>query len=321
MILTVYSVVLYDRGVLDTHRLRVFRAVVAAGSVHGAAERLGYTPSAVSQHVAALQQETGLTLVERRGRGIAPTAAGLRLAEEAASVLERLAALESVAGDLREGRVGSLTMSYVASAGMAWLPGVVAALTREFPALRLDLRLVELSRESTFVPDIEVFVAGAPSGGSAAGGYDELVLLEESYLVVVPQDHPLAAHHEVPLARLREEPWVDNDISRGPCRQVVIDACATAGFAPAFQVQAHDYQTALAFVAAGVGVTVLPRLGAVALPAGVVAIPVVDPEPRRRVMLRVRRAVREQQPVVRAVGLLREHAAATASDIPSSSRS
>jgi DNA-binding transcriptional LysR family regulator len=179
---------------------------------------------------------------------------------------------------------------------------------------------VELSRESTFVPDIEVFVAGAPSAGAAAGGYDELVLLEESYLVVVPHDHPLAERSKVPLDRLREEPWVDNDISRGPCRQVVIDACAAAGFAPAFQVQAHDYQTALAFVAAGVGVTVLPRLGAMALPAGVVAIPVIDPEPRRRVMLRVRRAVREQTPVVRAVGLLREHAAATAGEAPAAPR-
>lgn len=116
----------------------------------------------------------------------------------------------------------------------------------------------------------------------------------------------------MPLVRLREEPWVDNDISRGPCRKVILDACAAAGFAPGFQVQAHDYQTALAFVAAGVGVTVLPRLGAIALPAGMVTIPVVEPVPRRRVMLRVRRAVREQAAVVRAVGLLREHAEVTA---------
>jgi DNA-binding transcriptional LysR family regulator len=65
---------------LDVHRLRVFRAVVASGSVNAAATNLGYTASAVSQHVAALQRETGLALLARSGRGVEPTAVGLALA-------------------------------------------------------------------------------------------------------------------------------------------------------------------------------------------------------------------------------------------------
>ena len=71
---------------LDLHRLRVFRAVVTTGSVSGAAATLGYTPSAVSQHLAALQRETGVALVERSGRGIVPTAAGVVLAGQLGSV-------------------------------------------------------------------------------------------------------------------------------------------------------------------------------------------------------------------------------------------
>jgi DNA-binding transcriptional LysR family regulator len=58
---------------LDVHRLRIFRSVVASGSVAAAAANLGYTPSAVSQHVTALQRETGLTLLERAGRGVRPS--------------------------------------------------------------------------------------------------------------------------------------------------------------------------------------------------------------------------------------------------------
>jgi DNA-binding transcriptional LysR family regulator len=92
---------------LDIQRLRVFRAIVATGSVSGAATSLGYTPSAVSQHLSALQRETGLVLVERRGRGIEPTATGLAFAGELGSVFERLARVENVVGDLRAGRVGS----------------------------------------------------------------------------------------------------------------------------------------------------------------------------------------------------------------------
>ena len=299
---------------LDAHRLRVFRAVVASGSINGAAANLGYTSSAVSQHLTALQRETGLTLIERRGRGIEPTAVGLAFADEAGPVLERLAALESVAGDLRAGRVGRIAISYFASAGAAWIPPIIGAISREYPLLRFDLRLLELSGESNFEPDLEVFVAESPAmtdDEPQRGGYDVATLLEEPYVVVVPVDHPLAGHAAIELATLRDERWVDNDFSRGPCRQVMLNACAAAGFVPTFHIETHDYPSALAFVAFGTGITVLPRLGTLALPPGVVAIPVVRPVPMRRIMLRVKRSVRDHPAVQRAVSMLQEQARAT----------
>jgi DNA-binding transcriptional LysR family regulator len=291
--------------VLDVHRLRVFRAIVSAGSVNRAAANLGYTPSAISQHLATLQRETGLRLIERSGRGIEPTTTGRLLADEAGGVLERLAALESVVTGLREGRIGSLSVSYFASAGAAWIPPVVATLTREFPDLRVDLRLLELADERRSAPDVEIFVEGAAS--SPLHGYDVHHLLEEPYLVVLPETHPLAGRETVPLRELADEPWVDNDFSRGPCRQVVLDACSSVGFSPGFHVETHDYPTAISFVAAGAGITVLPRLGVGALlPPGLVAVPVVDPVPVRRIAVRVREALRGNPAARRVVELLRE---------------
>lgn len=290
---------------LDAHRLRVFRAVVTSGSVHQAAANLGYTPSAISQHLTALQRETGLRLIERNGRGIEPTTTGRTLAEEADGALERLAALDSVVADLREGRVGSLSMSYFASAGAAWIPPVVAALAREFPDLRVDLRLIELADEQRSAPDVEVFVEGAASG--SLSGYDVHPLLDEPYVAVLPEGHRLAARQDVPLRELAEERWVDNDFARGPCRQALIDACSSAGFSPGFHVETHDYPTAVSFVAAGVGITVLPRLGIGALlPPGLVTIPVVDPAPMRHIAVRVRESLRENPAARRIVELLRE---------------
>jgi DNA-binding transcriptional LysR family regulator len=287
---------------LDTHRLRVFRAVVAAGSINGAASSLGYTPSAISQHLTALQKETGLALVERVGRGIQPTGVGRLFAEESGHVLERLAALESTAGDLRAGRIGRLTLSYFASVGAGWLPRVVATLSREFPRLRLDLRLIELAGEPPFVPDVEVFVEGAAS--SSLDGYDVHAVLDEPYVVVLPQTHLLAEATTVRLGDLQQEAWIDNDLARGACRQVVLDACAGIGFAPTFQVETHDYPSAIAFVAAGVGITVLPRIGAAALPDGLRAVPVVEPVPVRHILVRVRHAVRDNPAAQRAVELV-----------------
>ena len=292
---------------LDVNRLRVFRTVVATGSVSGAAASLGYTPSAVSQHLSALQRETRLVLVERRGRGIVPTAAGAAFADELGPVFERLAEVDRVVGDLRAGRVGTLTFRYFSSAGSAWIPPVVATLVGEFPQLRLDLRLVELAGDESATSDVEIVVEGEIT---ASPGYQTIELLREPYLVVLPDTHPLADRTEVPLVALRDELWVDNDFSRGRCRQIVLDACAAAGFAPTFRIETHDYPSAVAFVAAGVGITVLPRLGAVALPDGVRALPVVDPVPYRRILLRTRNAVSGQPAVRRATELLRERARA-----------
>lgn len=290
---------------LDARRLRVFRAVVASGSVSQAAANLGYTPSAISQHVAALQRETGLQLIERNGRGIEPTTTGQLLADAAGEALERLAALDSVVADLRESRVGSLSVSYFASAGAAWVPPVVAALTREFPDLRVDLRLIELADELQAPPDMEIFVEGAASG--PLQGYDTYPLLEEPYVAVLPETHRLAGMATIPLLELADEAWVDNDFARGPCRQAVLDACSSVGFSPGFHVETHDYPTAISFVASGVGVTVLPLLGVGALlPPGLVAVPVVDPVPMRRISVRVRESLRENPAARRVIELLRE---------------
>jgi DNA-binding transcriptional LysR family regulator len=290
---------------LDPHRLRVFRAVVATGSVHQAAANLGYTPSAVSQQLATLQRETGLHLIERNGRGIEPTATGRLLADEAGAVLQSLADLESVVADLRDGRVGTLSVSYFASAGASWIPPVVATLATEFPDLRIDLRLLELVDEQQAPPDVEVYVEGAPSG--PVRGYDVHPLLEEPYVAVLPEGHRLADHGRVPLLALADEPWVDNDFARGPCRQVVLDACSSVGFSPSFHVETHDYPTAISFVATGVGITVLPRLGIGAqLPPGLVAVPVVDPVPMRKISVRVRESLRGNPAARRIVQLLDE---------------
>src|SRR5688572_9298190 len=68
---------------LDVRRMQVLRAVVNSGSVTAAAAHLGYTPSAVSQQVAALEKQAGMALLERVGRGVEPTAAGRLLTEHA----------------------------------------------------------------------------------------------------------------------------------------------------------------------------------------------------------------------------------------------
>jgi len=280
---------------LDLHRLRVFRAVVASGSVNAAAANLGYTSSAVSQHVTALQRETGLVLLARSGRGIEPTSIGLALAEQIDGALSRLGDVEAFVADLRNGRTGSLSMAYFPSVGAAWLPAVARSLLRQFPDIRLDLELRDdFTAGSAKRPDIQLVVAPPDFAGTRDTRAHHL--LDDPYVVVVPPEHPLAGADAVELARLAGERWIDNDFARGWCRENLIDACRAAGFSPPFRIEAHDYPTALAFVEAGIGITVLPRLGAATLPGGLVAVPVTAPAVRRSIYAVVQTSVEETPP-------------------------
>ncbi|HMS73678.1 LysR family transcriptional regulator [Gordonia sp. (in: high G+C Gram-positive bacteria)] len=276
---------------IDVHRLRVFRAVIAEGSIGGASEALGYTASAVSQHVSALQRELGLTLVERNGRGIRPTEAGLTLATGSVRVFDELARVEAMVSDLRNHRSGRLSVAYFASAGDAWMPSIVAQIRDEFPDIRLDLRLIELmtaDRESA--PDIEICVDDDTPVTRA--GYHSVPLLTDEYVAVVPSDSGFGACEEVVLRDLVSLPWIDNDVARGICRANLLKACTAAGFAPDFAVEAHDFRTAIRFVAAGVGLTVVPGLAVRDLPDGVHVVRICDPTPVRQIVLRTRNGVR-----------------------------
>jgi DNA-binding transcriptional LysR family regulator len=294
---------------LDLHRLRIFRAVVASGSVNAAAANLGYTASAVSQHVTALQRETGLVLLARSGRGIEPTSVGLALAERIDGALSRLGDVEAFVADVRNGRTGTLSMAYFPSVGAAWLPAVARALLRDFPAIRLDLELRDdFSAGSARRVDIQLAVAPPDFTGTRDTRAHHL--LDDPYVVVVPPDHPLAGADSVELARLAGEDWIDNDFARGWCRENLLDACRSAGFTPPFRIEAHDYPTALAFVDAGIGITVLPRLGTATLPEGLVAVPVTAPAVRRSIHAVVQTSIEGTPPVQCVLAELRRCATA-----------
>jgi DNA-binding transcriptional LysR family regulator len=300
---------------IDVQRLRVFRAVVASGSVQAAADHLGYTPSAVSQQIAALQRETGLVLFEKSGRGIAATATARVLATESDEVMESLSRLGGVVDDLRDGRSSSLTIATFASAAQSWMPAVAKGLRRDFPDLLLDLALAEISAESTGARrDLEIATEDADVEGVERPGHSRHVLTEETYRVVAPRGHELLTEwdEQVPMLALAGQPLIDNDFQLNDmCSLIIRNACRAAGFSPRYVARSDDHHTALAFVAAGVGVTLLPALAVPDSMPGVDSRELVNPVPRRRIVVHVRDAVVASPPVVRALELLDEAVART----------
>ncbi|HHU10842.1 MAG TPA: LysR family transcriptional regulator [Intrasporangiaceae bacterium] len=286
---------------LDPHRLRVFRSVLASGSVGAAADNLKMSSSAVSQHLSALQRETGLTLFRREGRGLAPTPAALTLQAESDGLMGMLARLDSLVADLREGRSGRLTVGYFPSAGAEWMPQLAVRLTTEMPELTLDFVLND-SPSRTYAPDLDIVVE--PPGTPPRDGYRRTDLVSDAYVAMLHRDHPLADAQSLHLADLQEDRWISNDPLRDIHTILVNEACAAAGFRPRYAVQAQDHHTAIAFVAAGVGVTVLPGLASHVHPRDAVVVPITAPTPIRHISVLSRERTASPAAVERAVELL-----------------
>lgn len=293
---------------LDVNRLRILRAVVASGSVNDTARRLGYTPSTISQHMHTLEREVGFALTERVGRGIRPTAAAVELAQASGEVLDALARLDARARDLRQGTTAKLTMRTFASAAYTWMPTIARTLRQEFPGLTLELSINEAdSAETSGLADVEVHTEVPFEQPSVPAGYRRVDLGIDGFLMALPLEHPLARAGVADLAEFASDDWVQYDFRDEIALRLAEHACALAGFAPRYVARAQDHVTGLAFVAAGVGVAVVPRLALGWSTFNVAYVRPCNPTPERRIVALVREGARANPATGRTIALLAEY--------------
>jgi DNA-binding transcriptional LysR family regulator len=288
---------------LDLNRLRILRAVVANGSVIDTARQLGYTPSTISQHIHTLEREVGFPVVERSGRGIVPTAAGIALAEASGDVLAAMTHLDAAARDLRGQTSGRLSIRTFASAAYTWMPGIARTLRREFPGLTLELSL-DMDAPEDFVADIEVLSEAPFEAPTVVAGYTRRVLGLDDFHLAVASDHPAAGRDSLPLGDFEGEDWVQYDFRDRLSARIVGQAFAAAGFTPRYVARSQDHVTGLALVAAGVGVAIVPRLALDWSHFDVSSVRVTNPVPRRRIVVLWRTGVRVNPSAQRTLSLL-----------------
>jgi len=271
---------------LDVRRMRVLREVAARGSFSAAAEALSFTQSAVSQQIAALEREAGTVLVERSARGVRLTDAGRALVGHTEAILARLAEaeaeLEAIAG-LRGGR---LRMAAFESAGSTLMPLAIARFRSRHPAVELSLSLAEPEESTPQLKSGELELALVMEGAFRSTVADtalELVhLLDDPLYLALPAGHPLARARNLQLADLAGEPWIGGQTDC-ECHRVVLRACHGAGFEPRMAFESDDYAAVQGFVAAGVGVALIPELGLSVVRDDIVIRRLGDETPMRRI--------------------------------------
>lgn len=248
---------------LSVQRLRVLREVVARRSFSEAADALSYTQSAVSQAVATLEAEAGVTLVERDRRGVRPTAAGAALISHADGILARLEAAEADLAAIAGVRGGRLRMASFSTAGATLMPLAIATFRAAHPEVELSLAEDEppeiVPRLRSGELDIALLFEFRGVSEKLGSGLRRVNLLEDPMHVALPAGHPLAGKPALSLGDLRADSWVQTSAS-SPCARHVVRSCHSAGFEPSVSFESDDYQTVQGLVAAGVGVALIPQL-------------------------------------------------------------
>ena len=265
---------------MDLARLRVLVAIAREGSVTAAAEALHYAQPSVSHHLARLEAEVGVPLVQRAGRGIRLTEAGRLLADRAEEILGRLSAAQAELDAHAGLRSGRLRLAAFPSALATLVPAATARFAVSHPGIELSLREAEPPEALAALRNGDVDLAlvfehqGAPQTGRLH--ITTTALLEEPLYLVTPRDRPATPQ----LSSYAAERWI---AGCERCREHLLAQCALAGFTPAIGFETDDYVAAQALVASGVGITTLPGLALAAHRNPEVCVTPL-PDDRRRVV-------------------------------------
>jgi DNA-binding transcriptional LysR family regulator len=263
---------------LSLQRLRMLRELHRRGTVTAAAAALHYTASAVSQQLAQLERDVGAKLFERLGRRVQLTELGMLLTEHAEEILGAVERATMALEEAQEAVSVRLTAGVWASVASGLLPSALTALAAEHPGIQVRTR--ELAPEDTAgavrdgTLDFSFVIDYSDYPMSWDPALARVVIAVERLHAAVPAGAVPAA--TVSLPELAEHPWVLAG-PRSHFGRAVRIACQRNGFEPKINHEVGEQATALAMVAAGLGVTLVSDLGLSLRPPGLDIVALTEP--------------------------------------------
>ena len=237
--------------------------MVARGSFSAAADSLHLSQSAVSQQIAVLEREVGISLLERTSEGPKLTTAGEALMSHGDAVMCRLEEAERELAQIAGLEGGRLRLASFPTASATLMTKALALFRRRFP--KVELEFSEDEPEDAFPSlkrgefDLAVVFDYPDFPLDFARDVEAELIYEESMRVALPPGHPLAAAKSVRIEDLADEDWLCGELPSS-CREQVLQICRDAGFEPRISFQSEEYEVIKGFVAGGLGVTIMPEL-------------------------------------------------------------
>lgn len=265
---------------IDVRRLRLFLAVARELHFSRAAKRLHISQPSLSQQIRALERELDVGLLLRTSRMVELTAAGQALVDAAPRVLYELERATAETQQAAGGTVGHLVAGSVRTALAGITPNIMRTLRAEHPELHIDVVNMDTAAQLQALSDRRIDV-GIVRATTAAEDLALEPLTSDPLVAVFPQDHPLADVTEIDPWRLADEPFITwpRHLS-ADFFDILIAFCREHGFSPHITAEGDDIDTQLAFVAAGIGISLQPSFYATAGRSDVVFRPLSGHTPR-----------------------------------------
>lgn len=244
--------------ITDVRRIKSLIQVAERGTITAAAEAIGYTASAVSQQLAALETDIGVPVLERRGRNVVLTDAGRLVLKHGRHALDALERAETAVSELRGEPVGTVRMGALPSATASFLPPALCALRARYPRLDVEVVVHPADRNVQELRlrglDIAVDQQYAYAPHDLFDGLDETVLLEEPLVLLSPSTDPRDS-----VADAADCDWVASPIDTA-CGRSAHAIMARYGISPRIRYELEDTVATVGLVAAGQAVALVPRL-------------------------------------------------------------
>jgi DNA-binding transcriptional LysR family regulator len=293
--------------VLNSGRLRLLSLLETLGTVRAVAETLHLSASTVSQQLAVLETETRCRLLERTGRRVRLTQAGLLLARRGREILDQMAEAEAELHALNDEPIGTVRLGVFQSAIYTLAVPAATRLATTHP--RLHLELIELepheSGPALRSGEADVIVTTTDYVGLSWGADLEVIPLgTDPVVVVLPRGHPLTRCTTVNLATCKEETWAC-DRPRSYMADLTVRLCRESGFEPRVACRFSNYLMLLRHVESGRSIALLPALAVT--PDHAVATRELSTPVHRNVTIVVRRGTTQRAAVNAVVAALRDH--------------
>jgi DNA-binding transcriptional LysR family regulator len=248
---------------MELRHLRYFRAVAEEKHFGRAADRLHMAQPPLSQQIRQLEGELGVTLLHRTTRRVDLTPAGEAYLVRVRAILQAVDAAGEEAKRIGSGLEGRLVIGCVGSATYSLLPALARALRAQLPGVDFAIQGEMLTADQVAAlrdGSIDLALMRPPGDLGDYADLDVVSLREERYVVALPEGHRLATRSRVRMADLVDEGLImHTGHGRSAMYDVVLGLCRAAGFEPTIQHEVAETSTLVTFVAAGLGVAVVPE--------------------------------------------------------------
>lgn len=265
---------------MDFFRLRTLRELSRRETMAAVAEALGISSSAVSQQIAQLEDEVGIALVERRGRGVTLTPAGQRLVLHADRIFAVVEEARTDIAELQNIVAGELRIAAQPSAASSFIPVAMRQLAIDHPHLDIVMTTMGpaegVAALRGWQADIVVADDISFDPRTLEGAVDTLLLCRDQLFVLLPPGHRLEGEPVIDLAQLKGECWALDVASSAYCK-AIRQACRDIGFEPVINGFSDSFEVIFALIEAGCSISVMPGLALREFDGSLIVKPLVPP--------------------------------------------